>query len=63
MRFDDAYEQAFRCPPPPDELASYPAALRTRGLLLIWLGKDMAWITPQNDRPGRPAVSCDGRSG
>ena len=32
------------------------AALRTRGALLIWLDKEMAWHAPHEGRPGRPSV-------
>ena len=32
------------------------AALRKRGSLLIWVGKEMTWHAPHEGRPGRPAV-------
>ncbi len=35
---------------------SYNDALRRRGLLLIWLDKDMVWLA---DRAGRPPVFSD----
>jgi hypothetical protein len=38
---------------------SYTAALRKRGLLLIWLDKEMAWLAPPDCGPGRPSVFSD----
>ena len=38
---------------------SYNAALRRRGLLLIWLDREMAWLAPHEGRPGRPSVFSD----
>jgi hypothetical protein len=34
----------------------YNAVLRKRGSLLIWLDKDMTWLSPHDGSPGRPAV-------
>ena len=39
--------------------SSYNAGLRKRGSLLIWVGKDMAWLAPHDGRPGRPSVFSD----
>ena len=39
--------------------SSYTAALRKRGSLLIWLGKDMSWLAVPDGSPGRPAVFSD----
>lgn len=36
--------------------SSYMASLRKRGLLLIWLHKDRAWLAPPVGKPGRPAL-------
>lgn len=36
--------------------SAYNAALRKRGSLLIWLGKEMAWHAPREGRAGRPPV-------
>ncbi len=36
--------------------SSYTASLRSRGSLLIWLDKEMAWHAPLEGRPGRPPV-------
>ena len=38
---------------------SYNDALRRRGSLLIWLGKDMTWLANRAGRPGRPPVFSD----
>lgn len=35
------------------------AALRKRGVLLIWLDKEMAWHAPHEGRAGRPPVFSD----
>ena len=34
-------------------------ALRKLGSLLIWLHKEMAWVTPHEGRPVRPPVFSD----
>ena len=39
--------------------SAYSAALRSRGSLLIWLDKEMAWVAPRQGRPGRPPVFSD----
>ncbi|WP_444666575.1 IS5 family transposase [Cereibacter changlensis] len=39
--------------------SAYNAALRSRGSLLIWLDKEMAWLSPRQGRPGRPPVFSD----
>lgn len=39
--------------------SAYSAALRSRGSLLIWLDKEMAWLAPRQGRPGRPPVFSD----
>ncbi|TKA94765.1 IS5/IS1182 family transposase, partial [Cereibacter changlensis] len=39
--------------------SAYNAALRSRGSLLIWLDKEMAWLAPRQGRPGRPPVFSD----
>ena len=39
--------------------SSYTASLCRRGSLLIWLDKDMTWLTPHDGSPGRPAVFSD----
>lgn len=39
--------------------ASYNAALKRRGSLLIWLDKDMVWLAPKAGRNGRPPVFSD----
>lgn len=39
--------------------SSYTASLRKRGSLLIWLDKDMSWLSPPDGRPGRRAVFSD----
>jgi len=39
--------------------SSYPAFLRKRGSLLIWLDKDMTWLARHDGGPGRPAVFSD----
>jgi hypothetical protein len=36
--------------------SDYNAALRKCASLLIWLNKDMTWLTPHEGRPGRPPV-------
>ena len=38
---------------------SYNDALRWRGLLLIWLDKDMTWLAIRAGRPGRPPMFAD----
>jgi hypothetical protein len=37
----------------------YTAALRKRGSLLIWLDKEMTWLSPHDGSLGRPAVFSD----
>jgi hypothetical protein len=59
LQLDGPHEQAILCPLPHDELASYSAALRNRGSLLIWLNKDMTWLAPHDFSPARPAVFSD----
>jgi hypothetical protein len=39
--------------------SSYTAALRKRGLLLIWLDKEMTWRAPYDGKPGRSGVFSD----
>ena len=39
--------------------SSYTASLCRRGSLLIWLDKDMTWLSPHDGSPGRPAVFSD----
>ena len=39
--------------------SSYTSALRKRGSLLIWLGKDMILLAPHDGNPGRPALFSD----
>jgi hypothetical protein len=39
--------------------SSYSAALRKRGALLIRLDKEMTWLAPHDDKPGRPEVISD----
>ena len=39
--------------------SSYTASQRKRGPLLIWLDKDMTWLSPHDGSPGRPAVFSD----
>ena len=38
---------------------SYNAALKKRGLLLIWLDREMTWLAPNEGRPGRPTFFSD----
>ena len=38
---------------------SYNDALKRRGSLLIWLDKEMSWLSPHDGSPGRPAVFSD----
>lgn len=39
--------------------SSYNDALRKRGLLLIWLDKEVTWLAPHEGRTGRPPVSSN----
>ena len=43
----------------PTNWPSHRASLRKRGSLLIWLDKEMTWLAPHDDSPGRPAVFSD----
>lgn len=38
---------------------SYTGSSRKRGSLLIWLDKDMTWLTLHDGRLGRPTVPSD----
>ena len=59
MRLDRLYEQAIIRPLPHDELVQHTASLKKRGSLLIWLDKEMTWLSPPDGSPGRPAVFSD----
>jgi hypothetical protein len=39
--------------------SSYNTSLQMQGSLLIWIGKNMTWLTPLDGRPGRPAIFSD----
>ena len=39
--------------------SAHNAALRSRGSLLIWLDKEMAWLAPRQGKPGRPPLFSD----
>ncbi|OOY14404.1 IS5 family transposase [Thioclava sp. DLFJ4-1] len=39
--------------------SSYNEALRTRGSMLIWIDRKMAWFAPPEKRPGRSTVFWD----
>ena len=59
MRLQEPHEQATSRPLPHHQLVELQRLPEESGALLIWVGKEMAWLAPHEGKPGRPLVFSD----